>query len=89
MGLPNATELLFKADLAIAIARAIERLRLTQGRAASLAGIDQPKISALVSGDTRGFSVDRLFNILTRLGQDVDIRVREAKGRRGRVRTVS
>jgi predicted XRE-type DNA-binding protein len=89
MGLPNAAELLFKTDLAIAIARAIDRHRLTQSEAASLAGIDQPKISALLGGDTRGFSVDRLLKILTRLGQDVDIRVRDAKSSRGRVRVAA
>jgi len=85
MGLPNAAELLFKADLAIAIADAIHRKHLTQSRAAALAGIDQPKISALINGDTRGFSVDRLLKTLTRLGQDIEIRVRDAKTTRGRV----
>jgi predicted XRE-type DNA-binding protein len=85
MGLPNAAELLFKADLAIAIADAISRQRLTQTRAATLTGIDQPKISALINGDTRGFSVDRLLKTLTRLGQDIEIRVRDAKSARGRV----
>ena len=81
--------MLFKADLAIAIAHAIERHKLTQNRAATLAGIDQPKVSALLSGDTRGFSVDRLLKILTRLGQDVEIRVRDAKSPRGRVRVAA
>jgi len=89
MGLSNAGELLFKADLAIAVGRAIERRRLSQSRAAALVGVDQPKISALVNGDTRGFSVDRLLKILTRLGQDIDIRVHEAKNARGRVRVAA
>ena len=86
MRLPKAGELLFKADLAIAIARAIKRLGLAQTQAAEQSGIDQPKISALVNGDTRGFSIDRLLRTLVMLGESVDIRVRTAKTGRARVR---
>src|SRR5580704_11112191 len=53
---PNADEVLFKVDLAIAIGDALRRRRLTQRSAAEIARIDQPKISALLSGDIRGFS---------------------------------
>jgi predicted XRE-type DNA-binding protein len=86
MGLPRAGELLFKADLAIAIVRAIKRLGLSQTQAAEKTGIDQPKVSALMNGDTRGFSVDRLLRTLVMLGESVDIRVRTAKTGRARVR---
>jgi len=50
MGLPNAEELLAKADLAIQISRIIEERELTQAEAAELLAIDQPKVSALVRG---------------------------------------
>ena len=89
IGLPDAEELLFKADLVIAIANVIGKRRLSQRRAAETIGIDQPKISALINGDTRGFSTDRLIKILTRLGQDVDIRVHKSRGSRGRVRVAA
>jgi predicted XRE-type DNA-binding protein len=89
MGLRDAPELLFKADLAIAITRAIERRKLSQSRAAAIVQIDQPKVSALMSGDTRGFSVDRLLKILTLLGHDIDIHVNAAKGAKGRVRVAA
>lgn len=89
IGLPDAEELLFKADLVIAIANIIEKRRLSQRRAAETTGIDQPKISALMSGDTRGFSTDRLIKILTRLGQDVEIKVHKSKGSKGRVRVAA
>jgi predicted XRE-type DNA-binding protein len=79
MGLPNADELLFKADLVIAITKVIERHGWTQSQAAKRAGLDQPKISALLSGALTGFSVDRLLKILTRFGQDVEIRVLDSK----------
>ncbi len=89
MGLPDANDLLFKADLVIAISQVILRRKLSQNLTAALIGIDQPKVSALVNGDTRGFSVDRLLKILTRLGQDVEIRVSSAKSARGRVRVAA
>ena len=89
MGLHNAEELLFKADLVIAIGRIIEKRHLSQSGAAEIVGIDQPKISALMSGDTRGFSHDRLIKILTRLGQDIEIRVLDSRRTRGRVRVAA
>lgn len=89
MGLPNAEEVLFKADLVIAIAEIIHKRRLSQGAAAKIVGIDQPKVSALLSGDTRGFSADRLMRILTKLGRDVEIRVLKSKKSIGRVRVAA
>ena len=89
MGMPNAGEWLFKADLAITISRIIEDRKLSQSRAAALVAVDQPKISALMHGDTRGFSVDRLLKLLTLLGQDIDICVHSAKGAKGRVRVAA
>jgi predicted XRE-type DNA-binding protein len=89
LGLANPEELLFKADLAIAIGAIIQRRRLSQSSAAEIIGIDQPKVSALMSGDTRGFSADRLIKILTRLGQDVEIRVHNSPKAMGRVRVAA
>src|ERR1700722_1731493 len=85
IGFPHAEQVLFKADLAIAIGDVIRRRRLTQSAAGKIVGIDQPKVSALLSGDTRGFSADRLIKILTRLGQDVEIRVLKSRRGTGRV----
>ena len=76
MGLPNAEELLAKADLAIQISRIIEEHELTQAQAAEVLGIDQPKVSALVRGRLDGFSIERLTRFLNALGQDVEIVVR-------------
>ena len=73
MGLPNAEERLAKADLVIRIYEIITKRGLTQRDAARLLGIDQPKISALLRGKFDGFSTDRLFRFLNRLGQDVSI----------------
>ena len=76
MGLPEAEEELTKAQLASHIRQVIKRRRLTQVAAASIMGIDQPKVSALLNGRLANFSSERLMRFLTALGQDVDITVR-------------
>ncbi len=73
--LPNAEERMLKSQLATEIRRLIERRDLTQARVATLIGLDQPKVSHLLRGRLNGFSVDRLFNILNRLGHNVEVRI--------------
>jgi predicted XRE-type DNA-binding protein len=67
---------LTKAQLASHIRQIIKRRRLTQVAAASLMGIDQPKVSALLNGRLANFSSGRLMRLLTTLGQDVEITVK-------------
>jgi predicted XRE-type DNA-binding protein len=88
MGLPEAEEELTKAQLASHIRQVIRRRRLTQVAAASLMGIDQPKVSALLNRRLANFSSERLMRLLTALGQDVDITVRAKPRSRahGRIR---
>lgn len=90
LGFAEPEEELTKAQLASHIRQIIKRRRLTQVAAASLMGIDQPKVSALFNGRLANFSSERLMRLLTALGQDVDITVK-AKPRsraRGRIRVV-
>ena len=83
LGLPDADQLLVKADLVIEITRVIEERGLTQAQAAESLGVDQPKVSALVRGRIDGFSLERLYRFLNALGRDVEIVVRPApKGKR-------
>ncbi len=85
--LPDAEELDTKANLAIEIARIIRKRDLTQIDAARILGIDQPKVSAIVRGRLEKFSVERLCELLTRLGCDIDIRIRERRAKTiGRLR---
>jgi predicted XRE-type DNA-binding protein len=71
MRLPEADDLLAKAELAAKVADEIQRRRLTQGQAAALLGIDRPKISALKQGELSGFSIGRLTRFLVLSGRDV------------------
>lgn len=72
-GYPNPEEMMAKAELAIMIAEAIKRKKLTQKKAAELVGVDQPKISAIIRGQLSGFTIDRLFRFLIALGMDIII----------------
>ena len=75
LGLPDADERVLKAQLAIQIRRFIEAKGWTQTEAAEAVGLDQPKVSHLLRGRLAGFSVDRLLNILNRLGHSVEVRI--------------
>lgn len=90
LGFAEPEEELARAQLASRIQEIIKRRRLTQVAAATLMGIDQPKVSALLNGRLANFSSARLMRLLTALGQDVEI-VIKAKPRnreRGRIRVV-
>jgi predicted XRE-type DNA-binding protein len=75
LGLPDADDLLAKANLALHIRRTIEARKLTQVQAAGILGIDQPKVSSIINGRLDGFSTDRLMRFLIELGCDVQISV--------------
>ena len=76
LGLPDAEEMQAKALLCIQIQTIIKKRHLTQTQAAELLGIDQPKVSALIRGRLKGFSMERLFHFLNLLGRDVQIVVK-------------
>jgi predicted XRE-type DNA-binding protein len=79
LGLADASEHLIKAGLVVKIGRAIRERNLTQAAAAELMGIDQPKVSAMLAGQFRGYSVERLMRLLVALGHDVEIVVKARK----------
>ena len=79
LGLADADEHLIKAGLVVKIDRTIRQRRLTQAAAAQLIGIDQPKVSAMLAGQFRGYSVERLMRFLVALGHDVEIVVKPRK----------
>lgn len=67
----NPEEALAKSELARQIVKIIKKRKLTQKQAAEILDIDQPKISALLRGRLRSFSLEHLFRFLNDLGQDV------------------
>jgi predicted XRE-type DNA-binding protein len=75
LGVENPEEALAKAELARQISKLIKKRKLTQKQAAEILNIDQPKISALIRGRLRSFSLERLIRFLNELGQDVNIMI--------------
>ena len=76
LNLPEADDLLAKAELATKIIAEIQRRRMTQIQAAAILGIDQPKVSALKQGKLSAFSIERLMRFLLLLGRDIEIIVK-------------
>lgn len=75
LGFQDAEERLLKAKLATKIAELIEKKGWTQAQTAERTGLDQPKVSRLMRGQLSGFSADRLFAVLNRLGHSVEVRI--------------
>ena len=86
LGLADASEHMIKAGLVVKIDRTIRQRRLTQTAAAQLMGIDQPKVSAMLAGQFRGYSVERLMRFLVTLGHDVEIVMKPRKRGPGKLR---
>src|SRR5208283_5092366 len=89
LGLPDADEMLAKAELAIKIADILRQRRLTQTQAAAILGVDQPKVSALIRGRLSGFSIERLLRFLLLLGTDVSITIKPRERARVKPRAKS
>jgi predicted XRE-type DNA-binding protein len=89
LGIGDPEEALAKAELARAISTLIAERHLTQGEAAKLLGIDQPKVSALMRGRLIGFSIDRLLRFLLALDRDVEIVIKPGGHPGGRVHVVA
>lgn len=76
LGLSDPAERMAKADLAMKIAQIINKRHLSQQQAAELLGLTQPKISAILNGQLRGFSLEKLMVLLNALGRDVVITIK-------------
>jgi predicted XRE-type DNA-binding protein len=68
----ESEHLMIRADLMIAVQKALERRALKQAEAAKILGVTQPRVSDLLRGRIDLFSTDALIDMLARLG----IRVR-------------
>ena len=87
LGIPNAEAHLLKAEIVTRIDRIIRQRGLKQAEAAKLLGLSQPDVSRLLRGNFRAYSMERLLRLLTVLGRDVQIVIREPRSpRRGRLR---
>ena len=72
----EAASLKVRADLMLDLRKYIETRGWTQRQAATFFGESQPRISNLMKGEISRFSVDKLINMLTRAGMQVEIYVK-------------
>ena len=70
---------LLQAGLVTRIREIIGESKLNQTEAASRMGLSQPDVSRLLRGHFRDVPVERLIRMLTKLGCDVDIVVRNPR----------
>jgi predicted XRE-type DNA-binding protein len=88
LGFPHPEREQLKARLTLQIYRLIKKRDLTQAEAGVLLGIAQPHVSSLMRGQSGIFSVERLMDFLTALGQDVEITVRPTRKHHGKLSVV-
>lgn len=89
MGLPDAEQMLIKAQLVSKIAEILRERGWTQQHAAAVLGLSQPKLSKMLRGQFRGVSEIKMMECLVRLGREVKIVVGPESEKSGRVEVVA
>lgn len=79
LGYSDADAHLLKAELVTRIDGIIRQRSITQVEAAKLLGLSQPDVSRLLRGNFREYSIERLLRLLTALGRDVEIVIRQSR----------
>ncbi len=79
LGLPDADELILKAELLRDIMDTIESRGLNQKDLMKHLGIKQPEASYLMNGKLSRFSRERLIDYMVKLGMTVELRVKKPK----------
>lgn len=75
LGLANADESLFKAQLTVQILRFVEQKSWTPEEASATTNLSRSEMADLTRGRFTAFTIDRLLNILNRLGHNVEVRI--------------
>jgi len=88
LDLPQAEQELLRARLTLEIYKIIKERGWTQAKAGAVLGIRQPHVSALMRNRAGMFSVERLMEFLTELGQDVEITLRPTPKPHGKMSVV-
>jgi predicted XRE-type DNA-binding protein len=85
LGLPDADMLLAKARLVAALEGIAAKEKLSQTDIARLSGATQPRISRMISGKGRGYTLDKICDTLVSLGYEVSINVAKTKSKNARI----
>jgi predicted XRE-type DNA-binding protein len=74
----QAENMRLRSSLMIALKEHISREGLTQGQAAKVFGVTQPRVSDLIRGKIALFGLDSLVNMAVAAGLHVELRVGQA-----------
>jgi predicted XRE-type DNA-binding protein len=86
LGIKLTKEERLKLDVALTIAKAVQRFGYTQAEAAKVVGLDQPKVSKILRGRLDEFSLLRLMECLVSLGYDVEVKLKKTRRKRGEIK---
>ena len=89
LGYADADTHLLKARLVSRLQDVIAERGLTQTEVAKKIGVSQPDVSRLLNGHFRDVSVERLMRLLTKLGCEVEIVIRDQRNRIKQKETIS
>jgi predicted XRE-type DNA-binding protein len=88
LGYENSEEMLLKAHLVRLLNKAIKAKDLDRDRVAEVLGLDRSKISDLLRGQFRKYSLERLFKFLNAFDLDVEVNVTSKPEDRERSHTI-
>ena len=74
-GVEDAASMQIKADIVRRISAVMKEKNLTQQTVSELTGIPQGRISRILNGHFRGVSEYKLLECLSKLGNNIEIRV--------------
>ena len=84
LGLPDADVHLVKVERVTRIDAIVRQRGITQAETGRLLGLARRDVSRLLRGDFREYSLERLLCLLTALGRDVDVVIRQPRSPAGR-----
>jgi predicted XRE-type DNA-binding protein len=82
IGSPEPVEAHAKAELARKLGSILKHRHLSQIAAAELLGIDQPKVSRLLRGQLKEFSMTKLLGFMLCLDRDIEIHIKRHRSER-------
>jgi predicted XRE-type DNA-binding protein len=88
LGLPNADQVLLKAQLTTEIYRILINRKLTRTQARKVLRTTQGNVAMLMRNRSGTLSGEQLISFITSLGRDVEIRIRRTRRRRGQVSVI-
>jgi predicted XRE-type DNA-binding protein len=80
LGIPKsrALEATLKAQLIAAVARQIDRRRLTHAELAARSGLPRSAVTGILSGSLQKVTVDRVLRLVEAAGLEAEVRIRTA-----------